>query len=588
MQSAHGIPIFSVENQPSEPSPETPSATPAAPAPEPVPAPADKTADKPAEKPAAEAPSDPLLALAYAAKAARLSPADEEHAVTLLKERLTGGRAGITAAVPAMTDGLPWVVAVNAVSAVWEGLSAVMRRHLLAAIAKTETEPARRLRLSLARGIFKIDPPAGLKLASQAAAGLKDPENGALSGKHRQYFFNVFIGKGKPWLLQLPLGDLKAGDADALVHAAIESFSFCPPFSQLTILRWVHGAGRLKKVGESDLAAIVKSVSRWNVKLQRQLKAEIPELPAAVEAALKPEASQPAAPEEKPKPAEKKPAPEVITIPKKSKAPRAPSPEEPGAQEPQAEPPAAEGEEPGEAEPQAEEGEAQAESPAAQARPERRERLTREQRHQEKVERRKQEQEARREKREQREQREPREPREPRELQLRDRGEPLRISSRPFDAKEALRGIEGYITGLRNELENAKAQLHRQEKQRPRSIHAEEPLPAEEVEALRRHNIRLESTVAELRAELEDLAANHEAIAESRLLHTAEPLSEESVGALRALLGIKLQEAFETYHAMRLEPLDKVFRLDYRDLLGSVFDVLMEQGVPLKKEPPKS
>ncbi|XHR29096.1 MAG: hypothetical protein ACFUZC_00740 [Chthoniobacteraceae bacterium] len=586
MQSAHGILLFSVENHPSEPSPETPSATPAAaPAPEPVPAPA---AEAPAETPAV--PSDPLLALAHAARAARLSPADEEHAVTLLKERLTGGRAGITAAVPAMTDGLPWVVAVNAVSAIWEELSVVMRRHLLAAIAKTENEPARRLRLSLARGIFKIDPPAGLKLASQAAAGLKDPENGALSGKHRQYFFNVFIGKGKPWLLQLPLGDLKAGDADALVHAAIESFSFCPPFSQLTILRWVHGAGRLKKVGESDLAAIVKSVSRWNAKLQRQLKAEIPELPAAVEAVLKPEASQPAAPEEKPspKPSEKKPALEVITIPRAPRAPkppRAPSPDEPGAQEPQGEPIAAEGEEPAEAEPQAEEGEEQAQPPAAQARPERRERLTREQRHQEKLERRKQEQEARREKREQRELQ--LRDREPRELQIRERSEPLRISTRPFDAKEALRGIEGYITSLRGELENAKTQLNRQEKQRPRSVHVEEALPAEEVEALRRHNIRLESTVAQLRAELEDLAANHESIAESRLLHTAEPLSEESVGALRALLGIKLQEAFETYHAMRLEPLDKVFRLDYRDLLGSVFDVLMEQGVPLKKEPPK-
>jgi hypothetical protein len=116
-------------------------------------------APDPAFTPAADAPvteTDPLLALAHAAKAARLAPADEDRATTLLKERLLGKSAGINSAVPAMIDGLPWVVCVNAVSAVWEQLSAPMRRHLLGSISKNESESARRLRLSLARAIFKL------------------------------------------------------------------------------------------------------------------------------------------------------------------------------------------------------------------------------------------------------------------------------------------------------------------------------------------------------------------------------------------------------------------------------------------------
>lgn len=507
---------------------------------------------------------DPLAALATAAKAARLKPADEERATELLKQRLAGGKAGITAAVSAMTDGLPWVVSVNAVSAVWESLSSPMRRHLLASVAKIETVPARRLRMSLARAVFKLDPPAGIKLAAAAAAALKDAETGSLCAKHRQYFFNIFIGKGKPWLLQLPLGDLKPAEADALVHAAIETFSFCPPLSQLSILRWAHGAGRFKKIGAGDLAVVAKALSRWNVKLQRQLKAEIAELPAELEAALKPEALQPP-PEatEAPKPAAKA-QPEGK---KSAQPPRAAKAAEAKTAEPAAEAP--EGEPPTAPEPQ---GEAVApEPPEELVIPGRAERLAR------KAERKTEAKANRREPEPER--------RKPEELRRPDRGEKEGRSS--FDVKEALRGVEAYIATLRNELEQTKAQVRRQEKDERRSrpsARNAEPVPPEELAALTRHNIRLEATVAELRAQLEDLASHHEAVAESRLLHTGEPIAEGGAEALKSLLSIKLQEAFETYHAMRLEPLDKVFRLDYRDLLGSVFDVLMEQGVTLKKQ----
>ena len=485
--------------------------------------------------------TDALLLLAQAAKAARLSPADEDRATALLTERLSGGKAGITAAIAPMIDGLPWIVCVNAVSAVWEKLTAPLRRHLLASIAKSESDPARRLRLSLARALFKLEPAAGLKLAAAAAADLRHPETGALTAKYRQFFFHIFIGKGKPWLLQLPLGDLKPGEADTLVHCAVECFALCPPISQLSLLRWTHGAGRLKKVSAADLEAVAKGVARWNTKLQRQLKGEIAELPAALEAALKPEALEPAPEAAEP---EQPRRPESKKTPRAPVAPAAPEHGETEAAEPA--PPAAPVEElviPGRAERLAK----KAEEKLANKRPD--------------PERRKAE----------------------RPEERPERGE---RAARSFDVKEALRGVESYIASLRTELEQARKQLERQDhegKRGGRAVRTKEEMPSAEVEALTRHNVRLETTVAELRAQLEDLAAHHETVAESRQLHTDAPLPEGEE-QLKALLALQLQENYETYEAMRLEPLDKVFRLDYRDLLGSVFETLSNAGVVLEKE----
>jgi dynactin complex subunit len=143
--------------------------------------------------------------------------------------------------------------------------------------------------------------------------------------------------------------------------------------------------------------------------------------------------------------------------------------------------------------------------------------------------------------------------------------------------------VESYIASLRSELEQTKAQLRRKEETKPerrRERTPEEQSPVE-AEALTRHNARLEATIAELHQQLEDLRTQHEAVAESRLLRTGEPLEEGSAEQLRTLLSIQLNEGYETYLAMRQEALDKVFRLDYRDLLGKVFETLIGAGVPL-------
>lgn len=498
-------------------------------------------------------PADPLLALAVAARAARLAPADEERATALLKERLAGSRAEMISAVEPMVGGLPWIVCVNAVSAAWESWSPPTRRLLLASVAKSETEAARRLQLSLARAVFKLDPAAGLKLAAAAAASLKTPETGALNSKHRQIFFNVLIGKGKPWLSQLPLKELKAADADALVHAAIECFPICPPFSQLSILRWAHEAGRLgKKADAADLETAAKSVARWNLKFQRQLKAEIANLPPVIAGALKPEASQP---EEKPVPPPRETAgAEVIPAPEAKAQPKAPATGDQAAEKAPVTPESRERPEP------RKDGGKSKKQPQQQPR-----------------------------------QPEPPHGREPQKEHLKETHKeahkeqpqpPQRGPKAPFDFKEAMRGVESYVATLRNELEQTKAQLRRKEEKRPRR-ELEEHLPAAEAEALTRHNARLEAAIAELRQQLEDLRGHHEAVAESFLMRTGQPREEGSADQLRSLLSIQLSEPCETYLAMRQEALDKVFRLDYRDLLGKVFDILREAGVALPPPPQK-
>ncbi len=480
------------------------------------------------EPPAAEeTPLQTLARLAEAAKARRLPPAEEERAAALLREPLAGGKAGIASVLELLAT-LPWIVCVNALTEAWPQWSVPMRRHLLASLAKLEGEGALRLRLSLARGLFKSEPAAALKLAAAVAADLRDPESGAFPPRHRQLFANVLIGKGKPWLLQLPLGELKGAEAEALAHAAVEGGLLSPPLSQLSILRWLHGAARLKKLSEADLAALAKTVSRWNGKLQRQLKTEIPELPEAISAVLKPEAEL--RPESKP---ERRPEPAAAP----ERAPKAKA-QEPAAEAEEAAPPAPQEERPrrGDKEPR----KPAEERPARPAPPTRGERER----------------------------------------------EPEKGRGKPFDFKETLRSLEGYVGTLRTELEQARTQLRRREDEGRRGRTRGEEKPAVDTEALVRHNRQLEETVAELRRQLEEIASHDEAVAESRLLHSEAPLPEGSAEQLRSLLFIRLKESHETYTAMRLEPLDRVFRLDYRDLLGSVFDVLLQEGVPLSEPKP--
>src|SRR5678816_2552059 len=111
---------------------------------------------------------DELTQLAEASQKARLSPSDEERMGSLLKEALLGGRAGVARAVDVLPR-VPWIVGVRAVETVWPELTAGFRTQLLSGLGKEETDAARRIRLSLARALFKLDIPVALKLAVAVA-----------------------------------------------------------------------------------------------------------------------------------------------------------------------------------------------------------------------------------------------------------------------------------------------------------------------------------------------------------------------------------------------------------------------------------
>jgi hypothetical protein len=237
----------------------------------------------------AEVVPDELDQLAEASQRARLAPADEERMGALLKQALLGGRGGVARAVDVLPR-VPWIVGVRAVETVWPELTAGFRTQLIAGLGKDETDAARRIRLSLARALFKIDEPVGLKLAAGVTRELRDKESGVLTPKQAQIFANVFIGRGKPWLAQMPLAEWKPADVDALVHCALLAVFTLPhpPVTQLGVLKWAHEQGRLAKLDEGALEAVLKGVSRWSAKWQNVLRREVPELPEQIAAGLKP------------------------------------------------------------------------------------------------------------------------------------------------------------------------------------------------------------------------------------------------------------------------------------------------------------
>jgi hypothetical protein len=229
-----------------------------------------------------------LADLVETAKSTRLSPAQESEAVGLAKASLLAGKAAIAKAVQSMTS-LPWIIGVTAIVESWPELKAASRRNLLSDLSATQTEQGRRFRLSLARGMLSHDAPLALKLIAAVCVEMTSSENGLPSQKDSQIFSNVVIGKGKPWLLRLPIAEFKNTDAEAIIRCVIISCfpGQCPPLTQLSVIRWIAPGGRLATLPEALLESIGKAVMRWHPKMQSQLKADVPELPPAIDQALK-------------------------------------------------------------------------------------------------------------------------------------------------------------------------------------------------------------------------------------------------------------------------------------------------------------
>src|SRR5205814_9720834 len=112
--------------------------------------------------------------------------------------------------------------------------------------------------------LAKMDAPAGLRLASLTCRALWNEERGGLSAEHSKLIGNVFIGRGKPWVLQLPLAGLPPEEAAPIAACSVFSAFTVnnPPITQLSILR--HSATLLGAMPENLLALVAKGVSRWS------------------------------------------------------------------------------------------------------------------------------------------------------------------------------------------------------------------------------------------------------------------------------------------------------------------------------------
>ncbi len=231
-----------------------------------------------------------LTKLLETAKVSRLSPDQEKQATILLKEKLLSGKAGLASAIEPLVT-LPWIVGVNAVVEAWPELKPATRKQFLTELNAQDGDPGRRFRLSLARGLFSHDAAMAVKFAVAVCDAMTSGEGGNLSARDRQVFANVLIGKGKPWLLHLPLAELKAGEADAIIRCAV-AVCFpgqCPPLTQQSVLSWIAGSGRLLKLPDESLQAIATAVKRWQPKLKSEFKKTEAELPPAIVEALQSE-----------------------------------------------------------------------------------------------------------------------------------------------------------------------------------------------------------------------------------------------------------------------------------------------------------
>jgi DNA-binding transcriptional MerR regulator len=239
-------------------------------------------------------PEEQLQALLEAAKTTRLSPADEDRAVELVKETIAGGPKALAASLEALLS-LPWSSGVKAVAEAWPETKPAGRARLLAALAKADSDVSRRIRLSLARGLHAQDPSASLKLITGVCEAMGGAQGGS-STKDRQIFANVMLGKARPWLMNIAMAEMKPAEAQKLITPALESCHQAPIFTQIWVLRWICDADKFESLPPEHIESIAKSISRWQPRWQKELRKIIPKLPDSLEAALAHFAGRPSAP----------------------------------------------------------------------------------------------------------------------------------------------------------------------------------------------------------------------------------------------------------------------------------------------------
>lgn len=231
--------------------------------------------------------TEQLSSLIDEAKNQRLSPAKEDQAVTLIRELLLSGRVGIQKALEAAVQ-LSWTIGVKALSETWPNLKDSARRLIVTSLNHHTNEQGRRVRMSVARGLFPIDPRVTLKMLASVCTEMLAAPPETITNKDRQSFSNVFIGKGKPWLHQLELTGLRPGEATKIVQCAAGACfpKEVSPFTQLCLLRWINATGRFEKLPNETMEKIALGIQRWPLKFRKELARDIPNLPDSIREAI--------------------------------------------------------------------------------------------------------------------------------------------------------------------------------------------------------------------------------------------------------------------------------------------------------------
>ena len=486
-------------------------------------------------------PEEQLQAIIDIGKTGRLSPADEDRAVELLKQTIAGGPKALAATLDAILS-LPWSAGVKAVADAWPETKPAGRARLVAALAKADSDASRRIRLSLARGLHAQDPATALKLISSVCEAMGGAVGGS-STKDRQIFANVMLGKARPWLMNIAMSEMKPAEAQKLITPALESCAQAPIFTQIWVLRWICDANQFDTLPPEHIDSIGKSINRWQARWHKELRKIIPKLPESLEAAL---SSGPGRPAAQP----------VAAVTESGDAPAGIQDERDEEDEEDDEDDEDDDderdEEPGEGSSTGEEGQ----QPAPPERQPVRARESQQRGGRDRGDR----------------------------GDRRDRGDRGDRSDRgqqggPFDLNRSLREIESYVVRLRSELAQAQVAARRREPSQERNRGRSQAAPGsiEEMEELKRFNHQLEEQNHELRHRIEELTADHEDRAATLDIN-------DSLEQFKRFLGLKLKEDFADYTAISRESLNEVVRRHAHEILGRIFAVLQGEGVRFDRD----
>src|SRR6516164_1625416 len=227
---------------------------------------------------------DPLLnqlrTIADRSKNGRRTTEEEQRGVDLVRDLLSAGGKALPKTLE-LLGRLPWFIPVNGTIAAWPKLSQAKRRTFLAGLKGLESDASTRMKFSLARGLYKVDSNAGTKLILETISAIRGEKG--LEPKDRRAFFNVLLGKGKPWLSQIDLKTLKKSDGQLLTSAAIECAVGAGPAAAIPVVEWAKASHLLDELPETVQHEFAAAVRKWGPRWRKRLEHEgLPTTIAAV------------------------------------------------------------------------------------------------------------------------------------------------------------------------------------------------------------------------------------------------------------------------------------------------------------------